>query len=203
MIAKLIDELAASPPLEINAVILLLGTAVQPLAYRSLLTRAFRGSPEFGARKQLVEEGHFNDFDFVRLVHACGSPDSGTTTHLIKPLLDRLIEWRLVHDNGVVGGEYARYEWDKRPIAMFMTLGILDNVLLGPSYVAAKYRQSVPAVFIEKNGIPYVGTADQSPVHSHIATGAVSSVPRSPKAADCPWWFGLLEHDALAEEPTN
>lgn len=78
---------------------------------------------------------------------------------IIGSLLDRLIEWMLVRDVGIlVPNGLIRYDWNKPRIALFNSLRILDNVLLGPTYVAEKYRQSVPAVFVQKDGCDYTGT---------------------------------------------
>ena len=158
MIAKFIDELASTPPHELIAVIKLLGIAVQAQPYRDLIVQELKVFPKFEERKGLLEAGHFSAQDFISLVHACGD-GKGTGIQVITSLLQRLNEWGLILDNGIIGrNALVRYQWNKARIAMFIALRILDNVLLGSGYVARKYRQSVPAVFIEKNGDQHTGT---------------------------------------------
>lgn len=158
MIAKLIDEIASNPPREIMALINLLGVAVQDQPYRDLVNNELAQFPNFDARKNLLEAGHFDGQDFMQLLFATGG-GKGTTVHIVMPLLNRLIEWGLVLDHAVFGGNaFVRYMWNRQRIAMFITLRIADNVMLGPSFVARKYRPSVPAIFVEKGGDKFTGT---------------------------------------------
>ncbi|WP_458759163.1 S1 family peptidase [Afipia sp. TerB] len=126
--------------------------------YRALVNNQLRAFPDFAKRERLLETGYFLGSDLVQLVHASGD-GSGTAVHIVGSLLDQLIEWMLVVDAGVlVPNGLMRYQWNKPRIAQFIALHILDNVLLGPTYVAQKYRQSVPPVFVRKGEDDYTGT---------------------------------------------
>jgi len=158
MASKLLDMIAANPRYEVKAVIHLLGIAVQDVPYRKLVNDRLSKSPQFEARKGLLEIGHFSGLDFTQLVHACGD-GTGTSIHVITTLLNQLIDWVLVLDSGIaIPNNVARYQWNKPRIALFIAQKILDNVLLGPSYVAQKYRQSVPAIFVKKGQDEFTGT---------------------------------------------
>lgn len=158
MIGKLEDVIAASPPREVRALIKLMGTVLITHQYSALVNNELSTFPDFAKRKPLLEAGYFLGGDLVQLVHANGD-GSGTTVHVVGSLLDHLIEWMLVSDAGVlVPNGLIRYQWNKPQIAQFIALRILDNILLGPTDVAQKYRQSVPAVFVKKDGSDYTGT---------------------------------------------
>ncbi len=157
MIAKLIDELATTPPPELGALIRLLEIVIDQKSYRDLFVEVFKEFPNFEKRQTSFELGHFNDLEFTQLIHACGD-GRRTTIYLLQPLLQRLKDWGLVLDNGAFGGNSFKYQWHRKRISGFAALGILDNVLLGAGYIAMKYRRSVPAIFINKNGDDYTGT---------------------------------------------
>lgn len=158
MIGKLRDALAANPPREIHALIKLMGTALIDDQYRALVNREREIFPDFAERQRLLEMGYFLGPDLVKLIHASGD-GSGTTVHVVGSLLEQLIKWMLVLDASVlVPNGLMRYQWNKQRIAHFIALHILDNVLLGPTYVAQKYRQSVPPVFVMKGEDNYTGT---------------------------------------------
>lgn len=158
MIQKLRDTLAANPPREIHALINLMGMVLIDEQYRALVNKELQIFPGFAQRKKLLEIGHFLGPDLVQLIHASGD-GSGTTVHVVGSLLEQLIDWMLVLDAGVlVPNGLLRYKWNKQLIAHFIALHILDNILLGPTYVARKYRQSVPPVFVRKGNDNYTGT---------------------------------------------
>jgi Trypsin-like peptidase domain len=158
MIGKLRDTLAANPPREIRALIKLMGTVILDDQYRALVNKELKIFPDFAKRRSLLEAGYFLGSDLVQLTHASGD-GSGPTVHVVGSLLDQLIEWMLVLDAGVlVPNGLMRYQWNKVRIAQFIAMHILDNVLLGPTYVAQKYRQSVPPVFVKKGEDNYTGT---------------------------------------------
>lgn len=158
MIRKLKDEMAANPPPEVKALIQLMGMALIKDQYSALVNKELGKSPDFAQRKALLEAGNFLGRDLVQLIHAIIG-GSGTSYPVVGSLIDQLVEWMLVIDAGVlVPNGVTRYMWNKSRIAQFFALRILDNVILGPSYVAQKYRQSVPAVFVRKDGINYTGT---------------------------------------------
>lgn len=159
MIAKLIDELAASPPPEIAALINLLGLATQPQPYTKLVNEELKIFSNFEARQTLLVKGHFDSRDFMQLLFATGG-GKGTRINILMPLVRRLIEWGLVLDHDLFGNDALfKYQWNAPRIAMFIKMRILDNILLGQTYVAKKYRPSVPALFVEKDGNQSIGTA--------------------------------------------
>lgn len=158
MVARLLDEIGTNPPKEIRTLIKLLGLAAQPGPYRDFLNKNSSGLPNFETRKSLLESGYFGTQDFLHLLHACGDGE-GTSTSVVMPLLRRLIEWGLVVDQSMFGSHaVVNHAWNTARIAVFVTLRIVDNILLGPSYVARKYRGSVPAVYIRRGEDEYTGT---------------------------------------------
>ena len=156
MITKLHDAIAANQPREVWALIKLMGIVVLDQTYQELIVSELKTLPNFEKSRSLLEAGFFSGDDLVHLVHACGN-GSGTNISVLSSLLIRLNEWMLVTDNGLLTPS-LRYKWNKDRIALFLTLKILDNALLGPSYVAQKYRQSVPPIFVKKDGNEYTGT---------------------------------------------
>jgi S1-C subfamily serine protease len=83
-------------------------------------------------------------------------------------LLKQLVDWSLVADNDFqLPNQYVRYQWNKAGISLFKTLSILDNVLLGRAYVASKYKTSIPAIIVEKDGVERIGTGFL--VHNHFS----------------------------------
>ncbi len=158
MISKLLDTIAASPPAEVKALVELMGTGVLDDKYRQLVNDHLSTSPQYQERKILLETGHFSGTDLLQLIDACGG-GKGTSLHVLTPLVSQLVDWMLVSDSGVaLPNALVRYRWNKKKIATFIALKILDNVLLGPSYVAQKYRQSVPAIFVKKGQDEFTGT---------------------------------------------
>ncbi|MBB4010268.1 S1 family peptidase [Allorhizobium taibaishanense] len=158
MVARVLDEIGTNPPKEIRALIKLLGLAAQPDPYRDFINENSSRLPNFEARKSLLEGGYFQPQDFLHLLHACGDGE-GTSTSALMPLLRRLIEWGLVVDQSMFGSHaFVNYSWSQPRIALFVTLRVVDNVLLGPSYVARKYRGSVPAVYVRRGEDEYTGT---------------------------------------------
>ncbi|MEO1609929.1 MAG: serine protease [Pseudomonadota bacterium] len=159
MITKFIDELASNKPSEITALIGLIGLVNQDQHYKDLVRRQLRQLPNFDDRSHLLERGYFRTEDFMNLLLATGC-DSGVAIYLVRPLLERLIKWGLVHDHNVFGDHaFVTYSWNKPRISMFNTLGIIDNVLLGPEHVVQKYRSSIPAVFAKKGDDDFTGTS--------------------------------------------
>jgi S1-C subfamily serine protease len=158
MIGKLKDWIAANPPWELQELIKLVGTVLIEDQYSALVKERLGRSPDFAKRERLLESGYFIGLDFARLVLGKRA-DNDMSLPTVGSLLEQLIEWMLVTDMGVLGPDtQVRYRWNKPQIALFNRLRILDNVLLGPTYVAQKYRQSVPAVFVQKHGDKYTGT---------------------------------------------
>lgn len=157
MISKLLDSIARDPPPEVKALMALMMAAVQKDQYRKLVHDTLGKTPNFEKRKGLLEAGYFSGDDLVQLTHAYAD-DKGTSVYLIGTMLDQLTEWGLVSDNGLMSNGMLRYHWHAKQIALFAILKILDNVLLGPTYVAKKYRQSVLPIFVRKDGDEKTGT---------------------------------------------
>ena len=158
MIGNLRGALAANPPREIFALKKLMEAVLNDDHYRALINRELRPFRNFEKRQKLLENGHFLGEDFVQLIHANGD-GSGTSVHIAGALLEELIKWMLVLDNGVLAPNGSiRYQWNKQRIADYAELHILDNVLLGPTFVVKKYRQSVPPVCVRKGKDEYTGT---------------------------------------------
>ncbi|MBD8686489.1 MULTISPECIES: S1 family peptidase [unclassified Rhizobium] len=158
MVARLLDEIGANPPKDCGALMKLLELAAQPDSYREFVNRNSSGLPNFEARKSLLEMGHFQSQDFLHLLYACGDGE-GISSAVVMPLLRRLIEWGLVVDHTMFGSHaYVNYSWEQGRIGVFNDLRVVDNILFGASYVARKYRSSVPAVYVRRGEDEYTGT---------------------------------------------
>lgn len=159
MVARLLDEIGINPPKEIQALIKLLELAAQPDRYREFVQNNLSALSNYEARKSLLQSGWFSIQDFLFLLHACGDGE-GTNTVALMPLLGRLSEWGLITDHAEFGGHATspNHRWQTTRIASFVALRIVDNILLGPSYVARKYRGSVPAVYVRRGTNEYTGT---------------------------------------------
>lgn len=159
MIAKLLDEVALDIPKELVGLIKLLGATFQPEEYSRILSAGLRDSPSFETRRPLLELGHFSGLDFLQLLHV-SLGEERTSVHVVIPFLNRLFEWGLVLDLRVFGhGSLFGYQWNVPRIAQFAGLNILDNVLLGPSYLTKKYIRSVPAIMGTKQRDEFTATA--------------------------------------------
>lgn len=158
MITNLRDLMAENPPMEVGRLIKLMGIAIIEDQYQALVDKALSKLPNFVERKTLLHAGFFLGSDLAQLMHEIG-PASGISVQVVSSLLNQLIEWMLVSDSGIlIPNGYVRYQWNKQRIAMFIGLKCLDNILLGPSYIAQKYHQSVPPIFVTKNGDKHTGT---------------------------------------------
>lgn len=201
MLGRLRDALAANPPPEINALINLMGTVAVDDRYRALIQQELKIFPDFAKRQPLLEGGHFLGTDLVQLVLASGDR-SGVSVHVVGALLDRLIEWRLVLDSGLlVPNGFVRYQWNKPQIARFMLLRMLDNVLLGPTYVAQKYRQSVPPVFVTKGGDQFTGTGFLSTNRGDVQKFVIVTAKHNVDPADGISFDGFGPAEDVTYEP--
>lgn len=167
IIGKLIDTIAARQPDEVKALIRLLEIAATENReeYRQIVHKELGQFPRFEERKSLLEAGHFCGMDFLQLVHSCGGVGAGgnrkggTSLQVVTAMLHQLEQWMLISDNGLLSpNAYARYQWNQKRIAAFSSLNILDNVLLGPGFVAQKYSPSVPPIFVKKGDDERTGT---------------------------------------------
>jgi S1-C subfamily serine protease len=158
MILKVHDLIAENPPEEVKALIRLLGLTLQDDEYRQMVNRELQSLPRFQERKTLVERGFFSGLDFLQMLIACGSK-GGASNVIADALMNRLKDWGLVSDIDLsMQNAQIRFMWNKPLIAQFFAVKVLDNVLLGPSYIAQKYRQSVPAIFVKKGKDEFTGT---------------------------------------------
>ncbi|OYW60013.1 MAG: hypothetical protein B7Z30_05240 [Rhizobiales bacterium 12-68-15] len=158
MVSRLLDEIGTNSPKEIRAFIKLFMWAGHEEAYREFVNANSSVLKKFEERKNMLEMGYFNAQDLLVLLHACGDGE-GTNTSLVMPLLRRLIEWGLVLDQSMFGElAFFSHAWNMDRIAASMILRIVDNILLGPSYVARKYRGSVPAVYVRRGEDEHTGT---------------------------------------------
>lgn len=158
LVSRLGDRIGANPPKEVSGLLELMNTYLDQAKYLDLVTKALGQSHKFASRKALLEIGHFSGKDLLQLVNYQINK-SHTTVHLIGYLLHKLIEWELVFDAEVIGGNLlARFQWNKEKIRMCAALGILDNTLLGLSHLAGKYAHSVPPLFATKKGDQFTGT---------------------------------------------
>jgi hypothetical protein len=158
MIGKLRDSMSDRPPKELVALLKLISIFLDQEAYLALVESKLGSSPGYENRKPLYGLGHFSGQDFMTLIHETGD-GTGTYLQIADALLERLIEWGLVGDvEKFLPTAFSRYQWNKNLITEFSSYQVLDNALLGPSYVVEKYRQSVPAICVEKEGDKHTGT---------------------------------------------
>lgn len=158
MVNKILDTIVISKPSEIEALISLALLTLDDVKYKDLVQTQLSPYPDFQARKTLLDSGFFSGRDLLSLLLGCGC-SGGTRLTFVKPLLDRLIDWSLVSDSCLLGSNVlAQYQWNKARIRSCAILNIFDNILLGPSYIAQKYRASVPAILVEKKGDQFAGT---------------------------------------------
>lgn len=158
LIDTLINTIAVNPPAEVQALIKLIDVVLQEDKYKQLVREELKDLPNFHERKNLLEAGHFSGLDLSQLLLACGAKN-GVNTTVISSLVNQLVNWMLISDNQIAfPNGLVRFLWNKNRIVPFRALAILDNLLLGPSYVAQKYRQSVPPIFVKKGDDEFTGT---------------------------------------------
>lgn len=159
MVAKIIDEMGNNPPQEISALIKLLSVVPQEDAYRDLINEGLRNHKNFNQRKKLLDTGAFSIEDYTSLLLTCVDGPGGLGLYSTMPLFNRLIEWGMVVEYPLSDPRtMVHYYWEKNKIKSLINLGIVDNILLGPSYVARKYHKSVPPVYVKQKGCEYIGT---------------------------------------------
>lgn len=156
MTKKLSTLLALSPPAEVRALVRLIEATPNDAEYKKLVEEQLSKIGDFEARKALLYSGFFASPDLWQLLMGCGCA-SGVKTQIVSTLLDKLMEWGLVSKHDIPNA-FAPYMWNKPQIGQFLRLGIVDNILLGPSYIAQKYRQSVPAIIVDKGGVERIGS---------------------------------------------
>ncbi|MET3854413.1 serine protease [Rhizobium sp. OAE497] len=136
----------------------LLSTVVDNAEFRAMIEREFANTPDWGHKQHFLKAGLFSGLDFTIMVHASGQSQS-TQIQPLQFMLSKLVEWGLVTDSELLRTDAYRYTWQSNRIDGFLKLGIADNILLGPSYIAEKYKKSVPAIYVRKGDQEYTGTA--------------------------------------------
>lgn len=158
MAPKLSDLISVLRPKEAISLVRLMECVLDKERYASLIEARLSNTPRYNERKQLLAAGHFSGSDLATLLMATG-PDSGVSLSILGPLIARLIEWNLAGDADLlVPTGMTRYHWNAKLIRQFKEFGILDNVLLGPSYVVQKYQRSVPAILVTRGDDIHTGT---------------------------------------------
>ena len=163
MVARLIDQIAQQRPAEVDALLRLLNLVAAVEPYKAFVHAHLNSQPHYDKRIPLLDMGHFLGMDFIEMVRLCvPGKNPGANLQAVTELLRRLLDWGLVIDNDLLtqgaGVAYTRYNWNTPYIAFFSLLNVMDNVLLGPSYIAQKYRKSTPAIYVKKGGDEFTGT---------------------------------------------
>lgn len=201
MILKLQDAIAENPPKEVSALIALMGLVLQDDKYRQMVNSELQSFPRFQERKALIENGFFSGLDLLQLLIACGAK-SGANNTIVNSLIDRLTDWGLVSDIEIgLKNAHVRFKWNKAQIAQFITLKILDNVLLGPSYIAQKYRQSVPAIYVKKGEDEFTGTGFLTLNQSNTAKHAIVTAKHNVDPAEGITFSGFSSPNGVSYEP--
>lgn len=203
MVSRLLDEVGVNPPKEIRALIKLLKVAAQEGPYREFVNANSAELSNFHNRKALLESGYFDTQDFLQLLHACGD-GQGTSTLALMPLFRRLIEWGLIVDQSIFGARaFVSHKWNSGRIGLFVTLRIVDNVLLGPSYVARKYRASVPAVFVRKGDDQHTGTGFLATSRGNGKKSVLVTAKHNVDPQEGITWLGMNEPEGSVFKPTG
>ncbi len=184
MITKGRDTIGIAPPKEVTALIKLLETVIINEKYLHLVNSELHNSHDFEVRKSLLTSWHFSGSDFMSLLGANGD-GKGVLFYIADSLLKQLIEWGLVGDVGFfIQNAYTRYQWHKSRIELFSSLQILDNILLGPAYVAQKYRSSVPALLIKKGEDHHIGTGFLATNQGNLKRSVIVTAKHNVNPAD-------------------
>lgn len=159
MIKKLKDFIAEDKPEEVRAFINLLEKISDEDNYKLLLCEHSKIFPKSNEQKQLLELGYFSGTDLIQLIHII-SNGAGVNVPVVNALLNQAIDWLLVSDHGLsFPNAIVRYRWNNQQVKLYKNLHIIDNIILGSTYITQKYRQSVPAIFVRKGDDQYTGTS--------------------------------------------
>ncbi|MCF2522400.1 serine protease [Bradyrhizobium sp. G127] len=156
MTMKFETLLALSPPQELRALIQLLSVVFDKAEYEKLVRAQLGKSGDFSSREALLLNGFFASHDLWQLLMGCGC-SGGVNTTTVSAFLKKIEEWGLVAKLDLPNAR-APYQWNTKMVALFGRLGIIDNIVLGPVYIAQKYRQSVPSILVFKDGKERIGT---------------------------------------------
>ncbi len=143
---------------ELQALVKLLFAVADDNLYKRIIKDHFSGHADYNNRKFLLESGHFIGTDFLSLLHACGD-GAGQSMRFASFAVDKLSEWHLIEDSGkLIPNSNIRYSWNKDLVRLFIDLGVIDNVIVGPSLIVQKYANSIPAIVVERGGEQFTGT---------------------------------------------
>ncbi|WP_306114547.1 MULTISPECIES: serine protease [unclassified Roseovarius] len=144
---------------EIKAVIGLIGLTQKEDEYKALVNSRLAATPNYNLNKESLEAGCFDGHDFFFLVSALMN-DVNVRLDAITRMLTNLCNAGVVMDRKLFDryGPKPRYFWKKDAIKSLTELGIIDNLMLGPSHIVQKYQASVPPIFVEKDGDKNIGT---------------------------------------------
>ncbi|WP_332700634.1 S1 family peptidase [Devosia sp.] len=158
MLGNIQSIIIAEQPKEIAALLDLLNIVSNKTTYEKFLGENSSNISEYERRKSILSIGMFSGLDFTMLVMEAGKI-GGTNVQLLSHLLRRLCDWLMVSDNGLLGSNMATpFRWEENRIRLYLSLGLVDNVLLGQGYIAEKYRRSTPPIIVQKRGDILTGT---------------------------------------------
>lgn len=158
MVGRLQDAITDLIPKEVEALMELMRAATIEDDYKKIIDETFSGHSSFAQRKVSLEMGYFSGRDLVVMLSKF-TPDNSITVQIAHLLLNRLIEWMIVLDMGMLlDGKSEQYQWNKPAIDSYTKFQCLDNVLLGPTYIARAYSGSVVPVHVRKGKDEFTGT---------------------------------------------
>jgi hypothetical protein len=157
MIHSLSDTISLNQPKELHALLELARMSCSD-RYKEFVDESLGSSKNYQERKGALQAGLFSGMDLVLMVHKL-TGGNATNTQFIDNLLRKLIDWGIVEDFLLYGGnQKVSYTWNKKRLEAIDAFGVLENLLLGPSYIVQKYGPSTPAIFVEKGGDQHTGT---------------------------------------------
>ena len=136
--------------------------------YLEFLERYFKKESERGAFTKatpisILRQGNFTDYDFSGFLFMLIEGQSHFTAPAVAAFLARLIDAGVVIDNYVVGLDQSsgitRYHWGRTNLSANVRLNAIDNIMYGSYYLPIKYKPSIPAVIVRKEGDEFIGTA--------------------------------------------
>ena len=203
LLGNILDVMSANPPKEIQALIKLVNLVSQGDPYCELVNRTLGKQPNYEQRKKLLETGAFSKQDYMNLLHVCGD-GLGTALWVIMPLFNRLLEWGIVVEYPFSDPRaLVNYYWDKERVTLFVSLGIVDNVILGSSYVARKYHESVPAIYVRKQGDECTGTGFLAASPNNIRKRVIITAKHNIDPKEDIEFIGLSKVGEKALKPVN
>lgn len=158
MIDKLLGSSIFDQPREVQGLLKLLDIASERSKYIDFLHNIKSTINDFENRREVLSIGHFIGNDFVSFIHKC-CVETGVRVPVASELLKRIVDWGLVYDNEIMfSNKKFRYQWNFERIKAYYDLNIIENVVIGINSSIIRYFDSVPAIFVEKDGNKYTGT---------------------------------------------